>query len=141
MDLDWCLICEQKTLGSLYCSDDCQHKDYLSAYDFLTPPASPTNHLPSSTIGSINHDNEANDSNDDKNLTKANKLIDLLIPLSPNHSPPRDSTMTTMSTSKVSVPNNPSNAKNKKISATTFTVISTTIDKSNIDPWDTRQRV
>jgi hypothetical protein len=43
MDLDWCLICEQKTLGTLYCSEECRFKDYLSAYSgYLTPPASPT---------------------------------------------------------------------------------------------------
>ncbi|CAG8474002.1 8559_t:CDS:2 [Paraglomus occultum] len=42
MDLDWCLICETKTQGSLYCSEECRFKDYLSAYKYMTPPASPT---------------------------------------------------------------------------------------------------
>ncbi|RIA93236.1 hypothetical protein C1645_762884 [Glomus cerebriforme] len=42
MDLDWCLICERKTDGALYCSEECRFKDYLSAYTYLTPPASPT---------------------------------------------------------------------------------------------------
>lgn len=41
MDLDWCLICEQKTQGTLYCSEECRFKDYLSAYT-LSPPTSPT---------------------------------------------------------------------------------------------------
>ncbi|CAG8528101.1 7681_t:CDS:2 [Dentiscutata erythropus] len=41
MDLDWCLICEQKTQGTLYCSEECRFKDHLSAYPYLTPPASP----------------------------------------------------------------------------------------------------
>uniref|UniRef100_A0A1D1XKP5 Extender of the chronological lifespan protein 2 n=1 Tax=Anthurium amnicola TaxID=1678845 RepID=A0A1D1XKP5_9ARAE len=42
MDLDWCLICERKTQGSLYCSEECRFKDYLSAYTCLTPSDSPT---------------------------------------------------------------------------------------------------
>ncbi|CAG8472635.1 7964_t:CDS:2 [Scutellospora calospora] len=41
MDLDWCLICEQKTQGTLYCSEECRFKDHLSAFSYLTPPASP----------------------------------------------------------------------------------------------------
>jgi len=49
MDLDWCLICEQKTQGHLYCSEECRFKDYLSAYTYLTPPASPTSSSGSST--------------------------------------------------------------------------------------------
>lgn len=49
MDLDWCLICEQKTRGSLYCSEECRFKDYLSAYACLTPPMSPTSTSGSST--------------------------------------------------------------------------------------------
>ncbi|PKC56348.1 hypothetical protein RhiirA1_429170 [Rhizophagus irregularis] len=49
MDLDWCLICEQKTLGALYCGEECRFKDYLSAYTCLTPPMSPTSTSGSST--------------------------------------------------------------------------------------------
>ncbi|CAI2165839.1 7044_t:CDS:2 [Funneliformis geosporum] len=49
MDLDWCLICEQKTQGTLYCSEECRFKDCLSAYSSLTPPASPTSSSGSST--------------------------------------------------------------------------------------------
>ncbi|CAG8448541.1 14356_t:CDS:2 [Cetraspora pellucida] len=41
MDLDWCLICDQKTQDSLYCSEECRFKDHLSAYAYLTPPPSP----------------------------------------------------------------------------------------------------
>ncbi|KAF0551512.1 extender of the chronological lifespan protein ecl2 [Gigaspora margarita] len=41
MDLDWCLICDQKTQGALYCSEECRFKDHLSAYDYLTPSTSP----------------------------------------------------------------------------------------------------
>ncbi|CAG8588674.1 5555_t:CDS:1 [Ambispora gerdemannii] len=104
----------------------------------MTPPASPTNNLPSSTTGSINNDD---DSDNDNDLPKANRLTKLFILPSPNHSPPRNNTSTTMATSKMSVSPNLSNSKDKKISATTFTAISTPVDNSSSDPWDTRRHV
>ncbi|CAG8469791.1 8256_t:CDS:2 [Paraglomus brasilianum] len=58
MDLDWCLICETKTQqGSLYCSEECRFKDYLSAYNYMTPPASPTSTVVP-TIDMITSSNE-----------------------------------------------------------------------------------
>ncbi|KAG0044404.1 hypothetical protein BGZ83_010392 [Gryganskiella cystojenkinii] len=69
VDCDWCLVCDKKTNGATYCSEECRHTDLMASSSSSSSASSSASSTGSSYFNTMNNNSHSSSNHNSHNNT------------------------------------------------------------------------